>query len=174
MFGKHLPVVAIELRHSPIRVFVGDESPQSCEQLRVVKALGCQSQGKLVASAICTLGNYFPVLGVGPALGQVLTNDDDRRPNANPVAVISYDSWKTAEASTWSRDTHRVDLCAHRGGPVSIPPKPRCRRLTSDCAPGGENPATAGRNYGLRRKEMRTCENCWCSARIRGSRASRQ
>ncbi len=40
-------------------------------------------------------GTYFPVLGVGPALGQVLTNDDDRRPNANPVAVISYDFWKT-------------------------------------------------------------------------------
>ena len=40
-------------------------------------------------------GNYFPVLGVGPALGQVLTNDDDRKPNANPVAVISYDFWRT-------------------------------------------------------------------------------
>src|SRR6267378_4231870 len=40
-------------------------------------------------------GNYFPVLGVGPALGQVLTNDDDRTPNANPVAVISYDFWKS-------------------------------------------------------------------------------
>ncbi len=40
-------------------------------------------------------GNYFPVLGVGPALGQVLTNDDDRAPNSNPVAVISYDFWKT-------------------------------------------------------------------------------
>ena len=39
-------------------------------------------------------GNYFAVLGVGPALGQVLTNDDDRKPNANPVAVISYDFWK--------------------------------------------------------------------------------
>jgi predicted permease len=47
------------------------------------------------ATAEIVSGNYFPVLGVGPALGQVLTNDDDRKPNANPVAVISYDFWKT-------------------------------------------------------------------------------
>ena len=47
------------------------------------------------AEAEIISGNYFPVLGVGPALGQVLTNDDDRQPNANPVAVISYDFWKT-------------------------------------------------------------------------------
>src|SRR5579885_2002555 len=47
------------------------------------------------ATAEIVSGNYFSVLGVGPALGQVLTNDDYRRPNANPVAVLSYDFWKT-------------------------------------------------------------------------------
>jgi predicted permease len=45
------------------------------------------------ATAEIISGNYFPVLGVGPALGQVLTNDEDRRPNA--VAVLSYDFWRT-------------------------------------------------------------------------------
>ena len=40
-------------------------------------------------------GNYFPVLGVEPALGRVITSDDDATPNANPVAVLSYDFWKT-------------------------------------------------------------------------------
>jgi predicted permease len=40
-------------------------------------------------------GNYFPVLGVGPALGRVLVNDDDGAPDANPVAVLSYDFWQT-------------------------------------------------------------------------------
>jgi putative ABC transport system permease protein len=40
-------------------------------------------------------GNYFPVLGVGPALGRVLVNDDDGAPDANPVAVLSYDFWRT-------------------------------------------------------------------------------
>ena len=47
------------------------------------------------ATAEIVSGNYFSVLGVGPALGQVLTNDDDRTPNANPVTVLSYDFWKT-------------------------------------------------------------------------------
>jgi predicted permease len=47
------------------------------------------------ATAEIVSGNYFPVLGVGPAFGRVLANDDDRTPNANPVAVLSYDFWKT-------------------------------------------------------------------------------
>ena len=38
-------------------------------------------------------GNYFPVLGVGAAVGQVITSDDDHAPNA--VTVISYDFWRT-------------------------------------------------------------------------------
>jgi predicted permease len=40
-------------------------------------------------------GNYFSVLGVAPAVGQVLASDDARAEGANPVAVLSYDFWKT-------------------------------------------------------------------------------
>jgi predicted permease len=47
------------------------------------------------ATAEIVSGNYFSVLGVGPALGRVLANDDDGTPNANPVAVLSYDFWET-------------------------------------------------------------------------------
>jgi predicted permease len=47
------------------------------------------------AMAEIVSANYFPVLGVGPALGRVLTNDDDAVPNTNPVVVLSYDFWKT-------------------------------------------------------------------------------
>ncbi len=47
------------------------------------------------AQAEVISGNYFPVLGVGPALGQVITSDSDRTPNSNPVAVVSYDYWRT-------------------------------------------------------------------------------
>jgi predicted permease len=47
------------------------------------------------ATAEIVSGNYFPVLGVGPALGEVLTNDDDRRANANSVAVLSYGFWQS-------------------------------------------------------------------------------
>ena len=38
-------------------------------------------------------GNYFSVLGVGPALGRLLTPADDGAPGANPVAVLSYRYW---------------------------------------------------------------------------------
>jgi predicted permease len=43
-------------------------------------------------------GSYFPVLGVGPALGRVLSTDDDR-PGANPVAVLEHGFWRTQLAS---------------------------------------------------------------------------
>ena len=39
-------------------------------------------------------GNTFEVLGVSPALGRALTEDDDRRPGAHPVAMISHNYWQ--------------------------------------------------------------------------------
>src|SRR5215208_4529386 len=39
-------------------------------------------------------GNYFPVLGVDAALGRVLTPEDDLRPGAHPVAVMSHECWR--------------------------------------------------------------------------------
>ena len=38
-------------------------------------------------------GTYFPVLGVGAALGRVFTPDDDRAPDGEPYAVLSYRYW---------------------------------------------------------------------------------
>jgi predicted permease len=38
-------------------------------------------------------GSYFPVLGVGAAVGRVLTEDDDRVPGGHPVAVLSHSFW---------------------------------------------------------------------------------
>jgi predicted permease len=38
-------------------------------------------------------GGYFPVLGVRPTLGRLLSPEDDRVPGANFVAVISYRFW---------------------------------------------------------------------------------
>jgi predicted permease len=39
-------------------------------------------------------GNYFEVLGVHAAIGRTFTEDDDRKPGAEPVVVLSYGYWK--------------------------------------------------------------------------------
>src|SRR6202166_819495 len=38
-------------------------------------------------------GTYFPVLGVGAALGRVFTPDDDKTPGGHHIAVLSYRYW---------------------------------------------------------------------------------
>ena len=40
-------------------------------------------------------GTYFPVLGVGAAVGRVITPEDDSVRGGNPVAVLSYEYWRT-------------------------------------------------------------------------------
>jgi predicted permease len=40
-------------------------------------------------------GNYFDVLGVQPAVGRVLHASDETAENADPVAVVNFDYWKS-------------------------------------------------------------------------------
>jgi putative ABC transport system permease protein len=51
-------------------------------------------QQSSLAQAELVSGNYFDVLGVGPAVGRVLTQADDGQKNGNPVAVLSFNYWK--------------------------------------------------------------------------------
>jgi len=39
-------------------------------------------------------GNYFDVLGVHAAIGRTFTPEEDRRPGANPLVILSYGYWK--------------------------------------------------------------------------------
>ena len=39
-------------------------------------------------------GRLFPLFGLRPALGRLLTSEDDRQPGAHPYAVLSWDFWK--------------------------------------------------------------------------------
>jgi predicted permease len=48
-----------------------------------------------LASGELVSGNYFPVLGVGAALGRVFTAQDDLYQGQHPIAVLSYGYWKT-------------------------------------------------------------------------------
>lgn len=41
-------------------------------------------------------GDYFPVLGLTPALGRLLGPDDDVAEGAHPVTVLAYDYWQRA------------------------------------------------------------------------------
>jgi predicted permease len=48
-----------------------------------------RADGELVS------GTYFPVLGVGAAIGRTFTPDDDRVPGGHPVAMLSYAYWQS-------------------------------------------------------------------------------
>jgi predicted permease len=48
-----------------------------------------RTRGELVS------GSYFEVLGVRPALGRLITEEDTRVRGGNPVAVLSYGYWAT-------------------------------------------------------------------------------
>jgi len=40
-------------------------------------------------------GNYFPVLGVGAAIGRVFNVADDQIQGGHPIAVLSYEFWQS-------------------------------------------------------------------------------
>jgi predicted permease len=48
-----------------------------------------------IEDAEVVTGNYFQLLGLKPAVGRLLTPQDDTAKNANPVAVLIYSYWKT-------------------------------------------------------------------------------
>ena len=44
-------------------------------------------------------GTYFPVLGVGAALGRTFTGEEDQTPGGHPLVILSHDYWKSRFAS---------------------------------------------------------------------------
>jgi hypothetical protein len=39
-------------------------------------------------------GTYFPVLGVGAAVGRTFSPEDDRTPGGHPLVVLAYEYWR--------------------------------------------------------------------------------
>ena len=68
-------------------------------------------QGELVS------GNYFPVLGVGAALGRVFTAQDDLYQGGHPYAVLSYSFWQSRFAGDPSIIGRKIVL---NGYPITI------------------------------------------------------
>jgi predicted permease len=56
-------------------------------------------------------GSMFDIFGLQPALGRLLTANDDRTPGAEPYAVISYDYW----TRRFARDAHVLGRTIHVG-----------------------------------------------------------
>jgi predicted permease len=59
---------------------------------------GAHGASQLIPGTLVS-GNYFQVLGVTPAIGRLFTPEDNRSPGAHPIAILSYDFWKTRFAS---------------------------------------------------------------------------
>jgi predicted permease len=49
----------------------------------------------LSADGLLVSGSYFPVLAINPALGRLLTPDDDKTIGSHFVVVLSHDYWRT-------------------------------------------------------------------------------
>jgi predicted permease len=49
--------------------------------------------GQITAELVS--GSYFPVLGVGAAMGRTIAQDDDAVPDSKPVVVLSYSFWRS-------------------------------------------------------------------------------
>ncbi len=56
-------------------------------------------------------GSMFDTFGLQPALGRLLTANDDRTPGAEPYALISYDYW----SRRFGRDPHVIGRTIHIG-----------------------------------------------------------
>ena len=61
----------------------------------------------LSGDGLLVSGSYFPVLGLTPALGRLLTPDDDKTVGTHFVVVLSYDYWRTRFALESRRSSTR-------------------------------------------------------------------
>jgi predicted permease len=68
-------------------------------------------------------GNYFPMLGIKPLLGRLLTPADDVKENGSQVAVLSYACWKARFAADPTIVGRTVDLNKHPYVIVGVSPK---------------------------------------------------
>ena len=68
-------------------------------------------------------GTYFPVLGVGAALGRTFTPDDDRVPDGHPVAMLSYAYWQSRFAGDRSIVGKTVAVNGHNFTVVGVAQK---------------------------------------------------
>ncbi len=67
-------------------------------------------------------GNYFPVLGLQPAVGRLITPEDDQTPDAHPVTVLGYGLWKRRFGSDPSIVDKTVNINGHTYTVIGVAP----------------------------------------------------
>jgi predicted permease len=65
-------------------------------------------------------GTYFPVLGVGAAIGRTFTPDDDLIPDGHPVAMLTYAYWRSRFAGDRSIVGKTVTVNGHNFTVVGV------------------------------------------------------
>src|SRR5271157_824354 len=65
------------------------------------------------ADAELVTGNFFQTLGIGAALGRVITPEDDGAPGAHPVVVLSHSCWSSRFANSPAILNQTVALNGH-------------------------------------------------------------
>jgi predicted permease len=68
-------------------------------------------------------GNYFQLLGLQPALGRLLTPQDDTAKNANPQLVLSYPYWKARFSASPAVIGQTVRINGHPFTVVGVAPE---------------------------------------------------
>ncbi len=69
-----------------------------------------------------TSANYFDVLGVRPILGRTFSPDEDAKPGAAPVVVISHRLWQTQFGGREDVVGQTMDLNEHRYTIIGVTP----------------------------------------------------
>jgi predicted permease len=80
-------------------------------------------------------GNYFQLLGLKPATGRLIAPQDETAKNANPVAVLSYNYWRTRFAASRDVIGQTVLVNGHPFTILGVAPE------SFDSAIGGYRPA---------------------------------
>ncbi len=67
-------------------------------------------------------GSYFPILGVGAALGRTIAPDDDAVPDSRPVVVLSYGFWRSYFDSDRTIVGRTIALNSHAMTVIGVAP----------------------------------------------------
>ena len=81
-----------------------------------------QSESADLVDGVIVTGNYFETLGARAALGRVISPEDDKTPNAHPVAVISHRLWMNRFGGAGDVVGREVTLNGHRFTVIGVMP----------------------------------------------------